>query len=116
MNCYDDIKMDAAATLSCSALTAYSAVKHAKLRPDDNVVIVGAGGLGLMAIQLTKAIFGSRIITLDLEDEKLIAAKENGSDSIVNSKKEDPVKAVMEYTKNPNYISYCAGAEANSVF
>jgi propanol-preferring alcohol dehydrogenase len=96
----DDIGMDAAATLSCSALTAYSAVKHANLRPDDNVVIVGAGGLGLMAIQLTKAIFGSRIITLDLEDEKLKAAEENGSDTTVNSKKEDPVKAVMELTNN----------------
>ncbi len=95
-----DIEMDAAATLSCSALTAYSAVKRANLRPDDNVVIVGAGGLGLMAIQLTKAIFGSRIITLDLEDEKLKAAKENGSDTTVNSKKEDPVKAVMELTNN----------------
>jgi alcohol dehydrogenase, propanol-preferring len=96
----DDIDMDAAATLSCSALTAYSAVKNANLRPDDNVVIVGAGGLGLMAIQLAKAIFGSRIITLDLEDEKLKAAKENGSDNIVNSKKEDPVRAIMELTEN----------------
>ncbi|MGH9982326.1 MAG: alcohol dehydrogenase [Nitrososphaeraceae archaeon] len=96
----DDINMDAAATLSCLALTAYSAVKQANLRPNDNVVIVGAGGLGLMAVQLTKAIFGSRIITLDLKDEKLKAAKESGSDEIINSKKEDPVKAVMELTHN----------------
>jgi propanol-preferring alcohol dehydrogenase len=33
--------------------TAYGAVKNANLKPDDNVVIVGAGGLGLMAIQLS---------------------------------------------------------------
>jgi alcohol dehydrogenase, propanol-preferring len=96
----DDINIDAAATLSCSALTAYSAVKNANLKPDDNTVIVGAGGLGLMAIQLAKTIFGARIITLDLNDDKLKAAKDNGADSIINSKKEDPVKAIMELTDN----------------
>lgn len=70
----NDIEMDAVATLSCSALTTYSAVKKATLRPNDNVVIVGAGGLCLMAIQLIKPIIGSKIITLDLENEKLMSS------------------------------------------
>jgi propanol-preferring alcohol dehydrogenase len=96
----DDIQMDAAATLPCSALTAYSAVKNASLRPDDNVVVVGAGGLGLMGIQLIKSLYGSRVITLDLEKEKLDAAKENGSDDTVNPKDEDVVKTIMEMTHN----------------
>jgi propanol-preferring alcohol dehydrogenase len=51
-----------------------------------------------MAIQLAKAITGSRIIALDRDDKKLKAAKENGADDIINSKKEDAVKAVMELT------------------
>jgi propanol-preferring alcohol dehydrogenase len=92
--------MDAAATLSCSALTAYGAVKNTEIKPNDNVVIVGAGGLGLMAIQLAKAISGARIIALDLSDEKLRTAKQNGADDIINSKKEDAVKSVMEFTDN----------------
>jgi propanol-preferring alcohol dehydrogenase len=54
----DDMDTDAAATLSCSALTAYGAVKNTDIKPNDNIVIVGAGGLGLMAIQLTKAVSG----------------------------------------------------------
>jgi propanol-preferring alcohol dehydrogenase len=86
------------ATLSCSALTAYGAVKNANLKPNDNVVIVGAGGLGLMAIQLARAVRGSKIIAMDLDDEKLEAAKKNGADSTINSKKEDSVKAVIELT------------------
>ena len=94
----DDLDIDAAATLSCSALTAYGAVKNTNLTPNDNVVIVGTGGLGLMAIQLAKAITGSRIIAMDLDDEKLKEAKENGADNTINSKKEDPVKAIMELT------------------
>ena len=59
----------------------------ANLTPNDNVVIVGTGGLGLMAIQLAKAITGSRIIALDRDDNKLKAAKENGADDIINSTK-----------------------------
>ena len=95
----DDIDIDAAATLSCSALTAYGAVKNANLNPDDNVVVVGAGGLGLMAMQLAKTVTGARIIAMDIGDDKLKAAKEDGgADDVVNSKKGDPVKAIMELT------------------
>jgi alcohol dehydrogenase, propanol-preferring len=96
----DELDSDTAATLSCSALTAYSAVKNAEIRPDNNIVVVGAGGLGLMAIQLAKAVFGARIIVLDLGDDKLKIAKENGADETINSKSEDPIKRVMELTDN----------------
>jgi propanol-preferring alcohol dehydrogenase len=94
----DEIDTNTSAPLSCSALTAYGAVKNGNLTPNDNVVIVGTGGLGLMAIQLAKAITGSRIIALDRDDNKLKAAKENGADDIINSEKEDAAKAVMELT------------------
>ncbi|MDW0169986.1 MAG: alcohol dehydrogenase [Nitrososphaeraceae archaeon] len=96
-----DLDTDVASTLSCSALTAYGAVKNAKLKPNDNVVIVGAGGgLGLMAVQLAKAVTGARIIALDLDQEKLKVAKENGADEIVSPKEGDPAKRVMEITEN----------------
>jgi len=95
----DKLDIDRAATLSCSALTAYGAVKNANLKPGDNVVIVGAGGgLGLMAVQLAKAVTGARIIAMDLSLEKLKVAKENGADEIVSPKEGDPVKRVMEMT------------------
>ena len=85
----DDMDTDTSATLSCAGLTAYGAVKSANLKPDDNVVIVGTGGLGLMAIQLAKAVTGARIIAMDIDDKKLEVAKKEGADIIVNSKKED---------------------------
>ena len=94
----DDMDTDTAASLSCAGLTAYGAVKNANLKPDDNVVIVGTGGLGLMAIQLAKAVTGANIIAMDLDDQKLEVAKKNGANNIINSKKEDAVKGVMELT------------------
>ena len=94
----EDMDLDASATLSCSALTAYGAVRNAVLNPYDNLVVVGAGGLGLMAIQLAKSITGAKIIAMDLDDNKLGVAKKNGADITINSKKEDPTKAIMELT------------------
>lgn len=95
-----DMDTDTSATLSCAALTAYGAVKNTHLRPADNVVIVGAGGLGLMAIQLAKAVTGARIISLDIDDEKLKVAKQNGADFTINSKNQDVTKSIMELTNN----------------
>jgi alcohol dehydrogenase, propanol-preferring len=94
----DEMDTDTTAPLSCAGLTAYGAVKNANLKPDDNVVIVGTGGLGLMAIQLAKAVTGANIIALDIDDQKLDVAKKNGANITINSKKEDPLKAIMELT------------------
>jgi propanol-preferring alcohol dehydrogenase len=51
-----------------------------------------------MAIQLAKTVTGARIIALDLDDQKLDIAKKNGADNTINSKKQDPLKAIMELT------------------
>jgi propanol-preferring alcohol dehydrogenase len=83
----DDMDMDTSAPLSCAGLTFYGAVKNAGLKPDDNVVVVGTGGLGLMAIQLAKAVTGANIIAMDLDDQKLDVAKKNGANIAINSKK-----------------------------
>jgi len=96
----EEMDTDTSAPLSCAGLTAYGAVKNANLKPDENIVIVGTGGLGLMAIQLVKAVTGAKIIAMDLDDQKLDIAKKSGADITINSKKEDPVKAIMELTNN----------------
>jgi alcohol dehydrogenase, propanol-preferring len=52
---------------------------YANLKPDDNVVIVSTGGLGLMAIRLVKAVTGANIIALDLDDGKVKSCKKEWS-------------------------------------
>ena len=52
--------MNTISTLSCSALTAHGAVNNVNLKPNYNLVIVGAGCLGLMATQLAEAITSAR--------------------------------------------------------
>lgn len=86
------------ASLSCSGLTAYSAVKNSGAKPAESLVIVGAGGLGLMGMQLAKAITNTTITVLDLDDKRLEEAKKLGADHVVNSKTNDPVKEVKDLT------------------
>ena len=52
-----------------------------------------------MAIQLAKVVTGSRIIAIDIDNDKLRIAKDNGADITINSTEEDAVKVVMESTE-----------------
>jgi len=79
------IDLEGAASLACSGLTAYTAVKKAISNSPENILIVGAGGLGLMAVQITKTLSDANIICADLDDEKLKKAKEMGANNIVNT-------------------------------
>ena len=79
------IDLDGAASLACSGLTAYTAVKKANMNLPEFLVIIGAGGLGLMGIQIAKAITKAKVICVDLDDKKLQTAKEMGADFVVNS-------------------------------
>lgn len=98
--------LDEATSLACSGLTAYTAVKKANVSSPDNIVIIGAGGLGLMGIQIAKAITRSKIICVDLDEEKLATAKNMGADITVNSKNENVAQ---------NIIEICGGLGAESV-
>ena len=67
-----------AATYACSGLTAYGAIKKlGKLNPADEVVIIGAGGVGMMAIQIARAL-GIDPIVVDIDPAKLEAAQQLG--------------------------------------
>jgi propanol-preferring alcohol dehydrogenase len=93
-----ELDTDAAASLACSGLTAYTAIKNANLKPGETGVIIGAGGLGLMAVQLARAVTKARIVIVDIDEKKLAEAKRLGAHEAVNSGSGDPVKAVKDLT------------------
>ncbi|MGI0011681.1 MAG: alcohol dehydrogenase, partial [Nitrosopumilaceae archaeon] len=89
------IDLEGAASLACSGLTAFTAVKKANTNAGEFLVIIGAGGLGLMSIQIAKAIRKSTIICADLDDNKLAAAKKLGADHTINSKDPEAVQKII---------------------
>jgi propanol-preferring alcohol dehydrogenase len=102
----DGVNPDSATSIACSGLTAYNAIKKSNMNSPEFLVIVGAGGLGLMGVQIAKAITSAKIICVDLDDAKLETAKEMGADFVVNSK--DP-------ETSQKIISICNDKGADSV-
>jgi alcohol dehydrogenase/propanol-preferring alcohol dehydrogenase len=74
-----------AATYACSGVTVLSAIKKAMpLKPDQAIVLVGAGGLGLNAIAVLKALKHEHIISVDVSAEKRDAALKAGAHKVVD--------------------------------
>ena len=93
-----------AATLSCSGLTTYSAVSQLKpIPPDEWVVLLGAGGLGLMAIEMLKAFGHARIISVDIDARKLDVARKEGAAATVNARDADAAKQLQQIAGGPIY-------------
>lgn len=88
-----------AATYACSGLTAYSALKRVgPLAAGDEVIILGAGGLGQMAMQIGQAAFDLQPIVVDIDDAKLEAARANGATHVYNSRDADAANAIKKAT------------------
>jgi alcohol dehydrogenase, propanol-preferring len=94
----DNLDVNSSASLACSGLTAYNAVKKAKVGPGESIVIIGAGGLGLMSVQIAKATTNSRVVVVDVDDKRLSEAKKLGAHEVVNSSKSDPVQEIKNLT------------------
>lgn len=63
-----------------------------------SIVVVGSGMIGLLCIQTLKLAGFSKIIAIDLEDEKLALAKQLGATHTINARTSDPVSQVMTWT------------------
>lgn len=88
----------AASSVTCAGVTTYKAVKESHIRPGQWIGVFGIGGLGNLAVQYAKNVFGAKVVAFDISDEKLAFAKELGADVIVNSLNEDPVAKAKEIT------------------
>lgn len=77
----------------------------------DNVVIVGAGPIGLMHLQLAKH-SGACVAVSDLIPERLKKAEELGADEVIHVSQEDPVQRVRELTGGygADVVIVCVGA------
>jgi alcohol dehydrogenase, propanol-preferring len=91
-----------AATYACSGITVYSAIKKVMpLKPTQPIVLVGAGGLGLNAIAVLRALKHENIITVDISAEKREAAMKAGATKTVDGSGEGVAKRIMEAAGGP---------------
>ena len=95
----EDIPFDIAGVFGCGILTGVGAVMNkAKVKAGSSVAVVGVGGVGLNVVQGAVLANASKIIAIDLMDNKLEFARRLGATHFINASIEDPVKRVMELT------------------
>src|SRR6202140_2584185 len=76
-----------AAPLTDAGLTPYTAIKPAlsSLVPGSTAVVIGVGGLGLLAVQFLRTLSSARVIAVDNSEAHLKLAKEHGADNTLPS-------------------------------
>ncbi|AFV76567.1 theronine dehydrogenase-like Zn-dependent dehydrogenase [Thermus oshimai JL-2] len=77
--------------------TAYGALKNTRLKPGERVAVVGAGPVGLMAVEAAFVMGASKVLAVDRVEARLSFAEGLGAIP-VNSTKENPVRRVREET------------------
>ena len=87
------------AVLPDAIATPYHSLKSlAECRAGQKILIVGAGGFGLHAVQIA-SMLGTQTAVADLREESLLLAKDYGAEVTINPLKEDPCEIVMSWTK-----------------
>jgi D-arabinose 1-dehydrogenase-like Zn-dependent alcohol dehydrogenase len=94
-----DMKPEQAAPLACSGVTAYSALKKvAATLPDEPVVIIGAGGVGLMGVTLARKMGATDVVIVDIDPAKREAALKAGATKAVDGSAADAVAQIQAAT------------------
>ena len=94
-----DLPLDRAALVGCGVLTGVgAALRTSGLQGGQTVAVFGCGGVGLAIVQGARIGGASRIIGVDMFDGKLEMATHVGATHVVNSAKDDPVKAIRALT------------------
>jgi alcohol dehydrogenase/propanol-preferring alcohol dehydrogenase len=100
---YGDVDPALAATYACSGITVYSAIR--KFRPlhnDRPMLLVGAGGLGLAAMSMLRALdHTGDIIAVDIAADKRQAALDAGAKAAIDGRAEDLVAQVQKAAGGP---------------
>src|SRR5436190_1280526 len=83
------LSFEQAATLPCAGVTAWNALMMGirPLKSGDSVLLIGTGGVSLLALQIAKAA-GARVIATSSSDAKLERLRQLGADATINYKSE----------------------------
>lgn len=109
---FDGVEPEVVATYACAGITGYSAVKRAlttypeefgtlgKIDKTDTILIIGAGGVGLNALSVARAITNAKIVVADLDSNKRQLALDNGADQVIDSSDPEGARQLREITNS----------------
>ncbi|MCL2834865.1 MAG: zinc-binding dehydrogenase [Treponema sp.] len=91
------------------------AAETAGILPGDNVVIIGPGPIGILAMQFAASFSPAKLIMIGTRDSRLAFAKQLGATHIININKTNAAEAVMEITggRGAERIINCATTDVS---
>lgn len=92
-----EVSFEHGAVMMCSTSTSFHALRKARLRAGERLAVFGAGGLGMSAIQLAKAMGALDIFAIDINSHKLSVAARYGAIPI-DAAADDPVSQLLDLT------------------
>lgn len=115
---YGNTPPQLAAAYMCSGLTAFGAMKKAgTLGPEDQIVVLGCGGVGMMGVEFAHTLSGKGPIAVDIVESHLAAAKKGGAAAAYNSKDPGAAKQLLADTKGGAYaVVDFVGSESSFAF
>lgn len=108
-----DVPLETAALVGCGVMTGVgAALNTAKVAPGSSVVVFGAGGVGVAAIQGARVAGAAEIVAVDRNPAKLSVARSFGATEAVLPDDLDAVKAEMNGGQGFDYALECIGHPA----
>ena len=97
---YDPLPVNQAATLMCSGVTAYGALKRLVSRPRQrNLLLIGLGGVGQMGLALAQAMFKQKVSVADVNPQARESALQNGGAVAYDPAEPEIARRIMKETE-----------------
>jgi len=94
----DSVSFDESTTITTAGTCIYAIDMAGGYIPGDTVAVLGPGPIGLMSVQLCKALGAGKVILTGTRDERLDLGRKLGADHVVNTRREKSVEKVLELT------------------
>jgi len=94
------VRPEVAGLLGCGVMAGLgAALNTAPVTRGDSVAVIGCGGVGSAAVLGAGLAGARRIIAVDVDERKLVWAREFGATDVINSLETDPVEGIRELTE-----------------
>ena len=110
----EGVAFETAASLGCRFATAYRAlVGRARVREGEWVSVIGAGGVGLSAVMVARAL-GARVVAVDRHEEALDLARRLGAEHVLLADADVPARVAAVTDGGAHVALDAVGSEATS--
>lgn len=109
----DSISFEAAVMLTTAGTSMYAVDTMGGLVAGESVAVIGAGPVGITAVQVLKALGAARVFLTGTRDSRLELGQSLGADLVLNAREQDPVEAVLAATRGRGVdaVLECSGAD-----